>query len=64
VIVYSIADRGSFRTAHEALISLRGNGIQRSLDKHTTAASDHVPIVLLGNKKDLDHLREVRLNIF
>lgn len=73
VIVYSIADRMSFRVAHEALISLQSSpaGPQRSFDKanprqeqqqtddQEQSSRPKVPVVLLGNKKDLGHLRQV-----
>ncbi|KAM5246723.1 GTP-binding protein REM 1 [Ctenodactylus gundi] len=48
VIVYSIADRGSFESASELRIQLRR--------KHQ---ADHVPIILVGNKADLARCREV-----
>ena len=65
VIVYSIADRASFRVAHEALIGLQcpPSGPQRSFDKTNSQTEQppqpRVPVVLLGNKKDLGHLRQV-----
>ncbi|XP_076968056.1 GTP-binding protein REM 1 isoform X1 [Tamandua tetradactyla] len=48
VIVYSIADRGSFESASELRIQLR-----------RTHQADHVPIILVGNKADLVRCREV-----
>ncbi|KAM8774544.1 GTP-binding protein REM 1 [Rhynchonycteris naso] len=48
VIVYSIADRGSFESASELRIQLR-----------RTHQADHVPIILVGNKVDLARCREV-----
>ncbi|XP_026934458.1 GTP-binding protein REM 1 isoform X2 [Orcinus orca] len=48
VIVYSIADRGSFESASELRIQLR-----------RTYQADHVPIILVGNKADLARCREV-----
>ncbi|KAB0381663.1 hypothetical protein FD755_003580 [Muntiacus reevesi] len=48
VIVYSIADRGSFESASELRIQLR-----------RTHQADHVPIILVGNKADLARCREV-----
>ncbi|XP_040131210.2 GTP-binding protein REM 1 isoform X2 [Ictidomys tridecemlineatus] len=48
VIVYSIADRGSFESASELRIQLR-----------RTHRADHVPIILVGNKADLARCREV-----
>ena len=47
VVLYSITDRGSFHVAREILQSIRANG---STD----------PILLLANKSDLSHLRQVR----
>nr|XP_004668117.2 GTP-binding protein REM 1 [Jaculus jaculus] len=48
VIVYSIADRGSFESASELRVQLR-----------RTHGADHVPIILVGNKADLARSREV-----
>lgn len=48
VIVYSIADRGSFESASELRIQLR-----------RTHQANHVPIILVGNKADLARCREV-----
>ncbi|KAG8524144.1 GTP-binding protein REM 1 [Galemys pyrenaicus] len=48
IIVYSIADRGSFESASELRIQLR-----------RTHRADHVPIILVGNKADLARCREV-----
>ncbi|KAM6147807.1 GTP-binding protein REM 1 [Erethizon dorsatum] len=48
VIVYSIADRGSFESASELRIQLR-----------RAHQADHVPIILVGNKADLARCREV-----
>ncbi|XP_010350035.1 GTP-binding protein REM 1 isoform X2 [Saimiri boliviensis] len=48
IIVYSIADRGSFESASELRIQLR-----------RTHQADHVPIILVGNKADLARCREV-----
>lgn len=51
IIVYSITDRQSFQYAVEAL---------ENLQKLRSVAS--VPVTLLGNKADLEHLREVEEN--
>ena len=67
VLVYSIADRASFRAAQEALVALQTNNRQRFIeakDPELISAEDSdavpvVPVVLLGNKKDLSHLRQV-----
>ncbi|KAM6148228.1 GTP-binding protein REM 1-like [Rhynchocyon petersi] len=48
VLVYSIADRGSFESASELRIQLR-----------RAHQADHVPIILVGNKADLARCREV-----
>ncbi|CAH1396268.1 unnamed protein product [Nezara viridula] len=50
IIVYSITDRQSFQYAVEAL---------ENLQKLRSVAS--VPVTLLGNKADLEHLREVNI---
>nr|XP_054322843.1 GTP-binding protein REM 1 isoform X2 [Pongo pygmaeus] len=52
VIVYSIADRGSFESASELRIQLR-----------RTHQADHVPIILVGNKADLARCREVSVEV-
>ena len=80
VLVYSIADRSSFRAAREALADLQQQQQQQSIDdtnqtentnnsdgnrnrKDSQTTQNHnqrnAPIVLLGNKKDLAHLRQV-----
>lgn len=105
VVVYSIADRTSFRAAQEALIALRAdnqletsptnsfqddnketnhissqmpmpppppppfavdttattNQTQTSIQTQTTPSTSilSIPVVLLANKKDLGHLRQV-----
>lgn len=48
VVVYSITDKSSFQYALEAL---------ENLQKIRTV--NNMPVVLLGNKSDLEHLREV-----
>ncbi|KAM6164608.1 GTP-binding protein REM 1-like [Rhynchocyon petersi] len=48
VLLYSIADRGSFESASELRIQLR-----------RAHQADHVPIILVGNKADLARCREV-----
>lgn len=69
VVVYSISDRTSFEAAHEALIALQTNNstsCQRksfeddNKEEHEINLSPlSVPVVLLANKKDLGHLRQV-----
>jgi len=51
VLVYSITDRHSF----EEVVGLR-ESIYRGQDKDTT---EHVPIILVGNKQDLETERQV-----
>ena len=52
IVVYSITDRASFHLARE------------SLDKMTTwAPSINIPVLLLANKADLQHLRKVYARI-
>ncbi|KAM6163810.1 GTP-binding protein REM 1-like [Rhynchocyon petersi] len=53
VLVYSIADRGSFESASELRIQLR-----------RAHQADHVPIILVGNKADLARCREVSVEAF
>lgn len=52
IIVYSLIDKESFDYAVSTL---------ESLEKHR--AVNNVPITLLGNKLDLEHLREVSISI-
>lgn len=49
IIVYSITDRDSFNYALDTLENLQ-----------KIRAVSSIPITLLGNKADLEHLREVR----
>jgi len=65
VVVYSISDRTSFKAAHEALAALRASSQRKSFDDDNKEEPEinpaplSVPVVLLGNKKDLGHLRQV-----
>ncbi|XP_076338580.1 ras-related and estrogen-regulated growth inhibitor-like protein [Tachypleus tridentatus] len=49
-VIYSICDRDSFNKAHECLDLI-----------HRLRAPSYVPVVLLGNKKDLEQGRQVSL---
>lgn len=51
VVVYSTADRGSFQVATDSL---------RRIQQHVAAR--HVPVILLGNKRDLEHARQVSVD--
>jgi hypothetical protein len=66
VVVYSISDRTSFKAAHEALAALQASSSQRKSfeddnkeEQEINPAPLSVPVVLLANKKDLGHLRQV-----
>ncbi len=65
VVVYSISDRTSFKAAHEALAALQASSQRKSFEddnkeeQEINPAPLSVPVVLLGNKKDLGHLRQV-----
>ncbi|KAI9565573.1 hypothetical protein GHT06_009365 [Daphnia sinensis] len=69
VVVYSISDRTSFEAAHEALVALQTNNstsCQRKSfeddnkdEQEINLSPLSVPVVLLANKKDLGHLRQV-----
>ena len=50
IVVYSICDRKSFNTAKHLMETIRAS-----------RAPSYVPILLLGNKSDLDHGREVEV---
>ncbi|XP_076348896.1 ras-related and estrogen-regulated growth inhibitor-like protein isoform X1 [Tachypleus tridentatus] len=51
IVVYSIADRRSFQVATDSL-----KRIQQQV------AGRQVPIILLGNKRDLEHVRQVSVD--
>ncbi|CAG9098168.1 unnamed protein product [Plutella xylostella] len=58
LLVYSVTDRSSFDYATEVMSSLRrGPGAAGGSPAHAAAAP--MPLALLGNKTDLDHLRQV-----
>ncbi|EFX79833.1 hypothetical protein DAPPUDRAFT_319292 [Daphnia pulex] len=65
VVVYSISDRTSFKAAHEALAALQASSQRKSFEddnkeeQEINPAPLSVPVVLLANKKDLGHLRQV-----
>ncbi|VVD04135.1 ras-related and estrogen-regulated growth inhibitor-like protein [Leptidea sinapis] len=59
LLVYSVTDRSSFEYATEVLNSLKRSQVQGSPAQGNTAASGPMPLALLGNKTDLDHLRQV-----
>ncbi|XP_071455749.1 ras-like protein family member 12 [Hetaerina americana] len=63
VVVYSVCDRRSFRSAKRLLARLsRLHGGRHGVgdeDGHMVATPLAAPALLLGNKRDLDHAREI-----
>lgn len=58
LLVYSVTDRSSFEYATEVLSALRRTPSNGS-PAHGQAAQAPMPLALLANKTDLDHLRQV-----
>ncbi|XP_066466559.1 ras-related and estrogen-regulated growth inhibitor-like protein [Tiliqua scincoides] len=50
VVVYSICDRGSFHVAHQLL---------QRIQQLKRSGAEKVPLILVGNKRDLQHWRTV-----
>lgn len=61
LLVYSVTDRSSFEYAQEILNTLKKTPTNGSPAHGPAAASPGMPLALLGNKTDLDHLRQVRI---
>lgn len=61
LLVYSVTDRSSFEYATEILNTLKRTPTHSSPAHAPTGASSGMPLALLGNKTDLDHLRQVRI---
>lgn len=59
LLVYSVTDRSSFEYAQEILNTLKRTPTNSSPAHGPAAASAGMPLALLGNKTDLDHLRQV-----
>ncbi|KAI8428174.1 hypothetical protein MSG28_002411 [Choristoneura fumiferana] len=59
LVVYSVTDRSSFEYATEVLTALRRTPTSGSPAHGPAGASAPMPLALLGNKTDLDHLRQV-----
>lgn len=53
MICYSVTDRHSFQEALE---------YRKSISR--VRPNEHIPLVLVGNKFDLQHQREVKYNIY
>ncbi|OWR55336.1 ras-related and estrogen-regulated growth inhibitor-like [Danaus plexippus] len=58
LLVYSVTDRSSFEYATDILNTLKKTPVNGS-PAHGAAATTCMPLALLGNKTDLDHLRQV-----
>ncbi|CAH2067248.1 unnamed protein product, partial [Iphiclides podalirius] len=59
LLVYSVTDRNSFEYATEVLNTLKRSPPQGSPAHGPTPSPSTMPLALLGNKTDLDHLRQV-----
>lgn len=59
LLVYSVTDKSSFEYATEVLGALRRAPATASPAHGANTPSSAMPIALLGNKTDLDHLRQV-----
>ncbi|XP_063359019.1 ras-related and estrogen-regulated growth inhibitor-like protein [Cydia amplana] len=59
LVVYSVTDRSSFEYATEVLKALRRAPATASPAHGPSGATTPMPLALLGNKTDLDHLRQV-----
>ncbi|XP_071447355.1 ras-related and estrogen-regulated growth inhibitor-like protein [Hetaerina americana] len=72
LVVYSITDRESFAYAEETLRRLKPSSAEdsssssgsdtESVPENTPPSTPQQPLVLLGNKADLEHLRQVQGN--
>lgn len=61
LLVYSVTDRSSFEYATEVLSTLKRAPPNGGSPAHAPGgAQSAMPLALLGNKTDLDHLRQVR----
>ncbi|XP_026328249.1 ras-related and estrogen-regulated growth inhibitor-like protein [Hyposmocoma kahamanoa] len=60
LLVYSVTDRSSFEYATEVLSALKRAPPNGGSPAHSAGgAAAQMPLALLGNKTDLDHLRQV-----
>lgn len=59
LLVYAVTDRSSFEYATEVLSALKRAPTGGSPAHAPAGASAPMPLALLGNKTDLDHLRQV-----
>lgn len=60
LLVYAVTDRSSFEYATEVLSALK-RAPSGGSPAHGAGATAPMPLALLGNKTDLDHLRQVRI---
>ncbi|XP_072937199.1 ras-related and estrogen-regulated growth inhibitor-like protein isoform X1 [Epargyreus clarus] len=59
LLVYSVTDRSSFEYATEVLTALKRTPPNSSPSHGPASTTSSMPLALLGNKTDLDHLRQV-----
>ncbi len=59
VVLYSITDRSSFHSAREALEAMAAAGEEGEEEGEDGGGPIEAPVLLLGNKVDLSHLRKV-----
>ena len=59
VVLYSITDRSSFHSAREALEAMAAAGEEGDEEGEDGGGPIEAPVLLLGNKVDLSHLRKV-----
>ncbi|CAG4998006.1 unnamed protein product [Parnassius apollo] len=59
LLVYSVTDRSSFEYATEVLNTLKRTPTNGSPAHGPSTSPSTMPLALLGNKTDLDHLRQV-----
>lgn len=64
LLVYAVTDRSSFEYATEVLSALKRAPTGGSPAHGPAGTAAPMPLALLGNKTDLDHLRQVSIYLF